>query len=120
MYTFITVLIVITCVLIVLVVLVQSSKGGGLASGFASSAQVMGVRKTTDFLEKLTWGLAITLILLSMLSNFALPKKGESEGRSSALQEKIENYSAPVGNIPNIPAPSPANNAVTPKDSTGE
>ena len=119
MYTFITVLIIITCVLIVLVVLVQSSKGGGLASGFASSAQVMGVRKTTDFLEKMTWGLAIALISLSLLANFALPKKGEGEGRSSALQEKIETYSAPVDNIPNMPSSSPAGSA-TGKDSAGK
>ena len=103
MYTFITVLIIITCVLITLVVLVQNSKGGGLASGFASSTQVMGVRKTADFLEKLTWGLAIGLVVLSLLASFALPKKGEKENKSS-LQEKIENYTPPQDMPSNLPA----------------
>ncbi|TNF42125.1 MAG: preprotein translocase subunit SecG, partial [Bacteroidetes bacterium] len=50
MYTLITVLIFIICILLVLIVLVQNSKGGGLASNFQSAGQVMGVRKTTDFL----------------------------------------------------------------------
>ena len=52
MYTAISVLIFIICVLLILIVLVQNSKGGGLASSFASSNQIMGVRKTTDFLKK--------------------------------------------------------------------
>ncbi len=94
MYTFVTVVIITTCVLLVLVVLIQNSKGGGLASGFASSTQVMGVRKTGDFLEKFTWGLAITLISLSLLSNFALPS-ADSKGSSSVIQEQIDNTAAP-------------------------
>jgi len=52
-YVFISVLILITCIILILVVLVQNSKGGGLASNFAGSNQFMGVRKTADFLEKL-------------------------------------------------------------------
>ena len=52
-------LIVLAAVLMCFVVLIQNSKGGGLSSSFAASNQIMGVRKTTDFIEKLTWGLAI-------------------------------------------------------------
>ena len=52
-------LIVLAAVLMCFIVLIQNSKGGGLAAGFASSNQIMGVRKTTDVLEKATWGLAI-------------------------------------------------------------
>lgn len=105
MYTFITVLIIATCVLLVLVVLIQNSKGGGLAAGFASSTQVMGVRKTGDFLEKFTWGLAITLISLSLLSNFALPT-ADSKGSNSAIQEQIDNAAAPQEQkMPVAPAP---------------
>ena len=58
MYVFISILILIASILLILIVLIQNSKGGGLASGFSSSNQIMGVRKTTDFLEKATWGLA--------------------------------------------------------------
>ncbi|MBL7883533.1 MAG: preprotein translocase subunit SecG, partial [Bacteroidia bacterium] len=59
-----SVIIIIVSILLILVVLVQNSKGGGLASTFSSSNQVMGVRKTADFLEKATWTLAISLLVL--------------------------------------------------------
>ena len=66
MNVFIMILIVLAAVLMIGVVLVQKSKGGGLASGFSSSNQIMGVRKTTDFLEKATWTLASAMIVLSI------------------------------------------------------
>ena len=66
MNTFFMILIVLAAIMMIGTVLVQKSKGGGLASSFSSSNQIMGVRKTTDFVEKLTWGLAITMIVLSI------------------------------------------------------
>src|SRR5437660_822027 len=68
MEIFLIVLIIITCALLVLVVLAQNPKGGGLASNFggAGSSQLMGVKKTGDLLERLTWGFAIALIVLSL------------------------------------------------------
>lgn len=68
MSTLISIAIIIVCILLILIVLVQNSKGGGLASSFSSSNQVMGVRKTGDFLEKATWSLAGALFVLSLLS----------------------------------------------------
>lgn len=65
-YIFVSVLILIVCILLILVVIVQNSKGGGLASNFSSSNQIMGVRKTTDFLEKATWTLSIILFVLAV------------------------------------------------------
>ena len=62
MYTLFVILIVIAALLMIGVVLIQESKGGGLSSNFSSSNAIMGVRKTTDFVEKTTWGLAITLL----------------------------------------------------------
>ena len=58
MYLLLVILMVIASILMCFIVLIQNSKGGGLASGFSSSNQIMGVRKTTDFLEKATWSLA--------------------------------------------------------------
>src|SRR5437016_4826262 len=104
MYTLITILIIFISVLIILAVLIQNSKGGGLASGFAASSQVMGVRKTADFLEKATWVLAGGLLFLCLIANFALPKKGEKEAKSR-LQEKIENYTPPA--LDNLPKSAP-------------
>lgn len=75
-------LIIITSVLLVLIVLVQNSKGGGLVSNFAATNQMMGVRKTTDFLEKATWGLAIALVFFCIVGTSALPKRQVVEQRS--------------------------------------
>lgn len=52
MYSVFVILAVIVAVLLSFIVLIQESKGGGLASSFASSNQIMGVRKTTDVVEK--------------------------------------------------------------------
>ena len=71
MYVFLTILILIAAILMILIVLVQKSKGGGLAAGFSSSNQIMGVRKTTDFLEKTT-ELACALCVGVVCSCFAL------------------------------------------------
>jgi preprotein translocase subunit SecG len=103
MYTVITILIIIVCVLLALVVMVQNAKGGGLAAGFASSGQIMGVQKTTDFIEKLTWGLAIALVVLCLVASMALPNK-EERNVGSSMQEQIENAgSAPAQKAPVVP-----------------
>ncbi len=73
MYLIFVVLIVLAALLMCFVVLIQNSKGGGLASGFASSNQIMGVRKTTEFIEKLTWGLAAFMVVVSVATAYVIP-----------------------------------------------
>ena len=73
MYLLCVILIVLASVLMCMIVLIQNSKGGGLAAGFASSNQIMGVRKTTDFLEKATWSLAVFMVVLSVVAAYTLP-----------------------------------------------
>ena len=87
MYTVIAILIIVICILLTLIVLVQSSKGGGLASNFSGSNQFMGVRKTADFLEKSTWTLAIALLLFSLFSIFVIPRGGNVQTGDTELQE---------------------------------
>ena len=70
MYTLFVILIVIAALLMIGIVLIQESKGGGLASQFSGYNQIGGVRKTTDFVEKATWGLAIFICALSIASAF--------------------------------------------------
>lgn len=82
MYTIISGLIFVAAILLILIVLVQNSKGGGLASNFSSSNQVMGVRKTTDFLEKATWSLAIALLVLSVSASAVIPRDQNLEART--------------------------------------
>lgn len=100
MFLAISILIFIIAVVLVLVVLVQNSKGGGLASGFASSNQVMGVRKTTDFLEKATWTLAGIVLFGSIISAAFIPKT--TQERESAMKEQIQEA---VTMDPNLVAP---------------
>ena len=112
MYTIITILIVLTCVLLVLVVLVQNPKGGGISTGIIGSNQLMGVKKTTDFIERLTWGLAISLVVLCLIAGMTLPNK-EERGLGSTMQEQIENAGAstPPQSRPAAPAQNqPAQN----------
>lgn len=73
MYVLIIVLTIIAAVLLTCVVLIQKSKGGGLSSTFAGSNQIMGVRRTNSFIEKLTWGLAGAIAVLAVLSTFVAP-----------------------------------------------
>ena len=102
MYTAVTILIILTSVLLVLVVLVQNPKGGGISSGIIGSNQLMGVKKTTDFIEKLTWGLVLTLIGLCLVAGMVLPSKDDRGAIGTKLQEQIEN--APAAAKPNVPA----------------
>lgn len=71
------------------IVLIQNSKGGGLAAGFASSNQIAGVQRTTDFLEKGTWILAVSLLVLCLLST-AMIGGGTVEEASSKLDGLIQ------------------------------
>ena len=73
MYTLFVILIVIAAFLMIGIVLIQESKGGGLASNFSSSNAIMGVRKTTDFIEKTTWGLAAAMVVLSVVCAYVAP-----------------------------------------------
>ena len=93
MYLLFIVLIVIVSVLMCGIVLIQNSKGGGLASSFASSNQIMGVRKTTDFLEKATWTLAIAIAVLCIFTAYLLPSRTEL-GHDSVLMENAINDNA--------------------------
>ena len=79
MYTLFVILIVLVALLMIGIVLIQESKGGGLASNFSSSNQIMGVRKTTDVIEKTTWGLAIAMVILSVICAYVAPKATTSE-----------------------------------------
>lgn len=106
MFTFISILIIIAAILMVLIVLVQNSKGGGLAAGFQSSNQIMGVRRTTDFLEKATWTLAGAMVVLSILASMTIPRQ-DNENTKSIIEEKVDGAVDPNA-LPSFPA-APAN-----------
>jgi preprotein translocase subunit SecG len=88
-------------ILMCCIVLIQNSKGGGLASGFSSSNAIMGVRKTTDFLEKATWTLAAAMVVISVAAAWSVPTASsiqEDAILEQAKQEEQTNpYNIPVG-----------------------
>jgi preprotein translocase subunit SecG len=103
----ITILIFIVSLLLMGIVLIQNSKGGGLAAGFSSTNQIAGVQRTTDFLEKGTWVLAIALLVLCLLST-AMIGGGGTEVDSSQLEEVIGNQNiAPVQGLDENTVPLP-------------
>lgn len=97
MYVFFIVLIIIASFLIILTVLAQNPKSG-MAANFGASNQVMGVRQTADFLEKLTWGLSIAIVVLSLAATMAMPRADITRS-NDALQQAIENQTAPIQNF---------------------
>lgn len=100
MFVFVSILIFIVAILLALIILVQNPKGG-LASNFSSSNQVMGVRKTTDFLEKATWTLGIALLILSVISSSLIGGPGEAIPNESELTEEASN-AIPKSQVPMI------------------
>ena len=110
MFVFVTVLIIVVAVLLAIVVLVQNSKGGGLAANFASQNQVMGVRKTADFLEKATWTLAAVLIGLCILVTAFI--SSDKADKTDDIQERME-QTMPVEGQPEFPV-LPQGNTETP------
>ena len=108
MYIFISVLILIVCILMALVVLVQNSKGGGLASNLGGTNQIMGVRKTADFLEKATWTLAGAILILCVVATGTIPRGGANS--RSRIENQIQNAVDPNA-IPTLPTATPSNSA---------
>ena len=123
MYTLFVILIVIAALLMIGVVLIQESKGGGLSSNFSSSNAIMGVRKTTDFVEKTTWGLAIAMVIISVASAYVAPSAttDASVVEKAALDDNTTNpnplpnfgasqqkQAAPAAQAPATPAATPA------------
>lgn len=123
MFTTIVWLMIVVSVFMVIIVLVQRSKGGGLNQSFASQQQIMGVRKSTDFVEKATWTLACLLLVFSLLSVAFMPSAVVGPVGDSGLDQLLENRNANTQGVPSFDAQAPveagqagatAENPVTP------
>ncbi|GAB3640006.1 preprotein translocase subunit SecG [Spirosoma arcticum] len=115
MVTTVIVLICILTVLLILVVLIQNSKGGGLTGEFGGlgSNQLMGVKKTTDLLEQITWGLGIGIMVLS-LTSYILIDRNQATGINSANVDRAQTQT-----LPGAAAPAPVPGAATPAGTPG-
>lgn len=96
METVLVVLTVLISVLLIIIVLIQKSKGGGLSSSFAGSNQIMGVRRTTDFVEKATWTLAIVIMVLAVIATLMASSHGKSGNTMIAPESTPIEQAAPV------------------------
>lgn len=106
MYSVLVILAVIVAILLTFIVLIQESKGGGLASNFAASNQIMGVRKTTDVVEKATWVLATVLVVLSVMTIFFAPRQQDVDSvvTNAAPATQAPAPTAPASSAPSAPA----------------
>ncbi|MEQ6118305.1 preprotein translocase subunit SecG [Reichenbachiella sp. MALMAid0571] len=95
-------IIMLVSVVLVLVVLAQNSKGGGLTSQFGGSgtSQLMGVKKTGDLLERITWGLAIALMILTLSTKFVVNTGETNEFSSPNIESAQDKNVAPAIEIP--------------------
>ena len=121
MFSFIITLVIISSVLMVLVVLAQNSKGGGLSSQFGGSgtSNLIGVKKTGDLLEKITWGLGIAILVLSLSTNFILDTNA-GNGFSSPNIDRAQESVLPPSGLPNLDLDIEDNtDPIIPADTTG-
>lgn len=119
MVTTLLVIICIITVLLILIVLIQNSKGGGLTGEFGGlgSNQLMGVKKTTDLLEQITWGLGIGVMVLS-LASYVMIDRNQATGINSANVDRAQTQTLPGAAAP-TPAPSAAPSQAVPAQPTG-
>jgi len=96
---FFVILIVLACVILGGIILIQNPKGGGLAANVGGfSNQLMGVKQTTDVLEKGTWVMAVVVGLLCLFSAVFIPKSASTT--TSGRAEKVSPTSAPQQTLP--------------------
>jgi preprotein translocase subunit SecG len=110
MYTFIIILVILVCILLGGVVLIQNPKGGGLSASFGGvGQQLLGARRSTDVVEKLTWGFAAALIILCLSSTLFVDKH-ELAKKEAAPKSEIEKNVAnqPMSTFPSQGTNSPA------------
>ena len=96
MYIFLSILIVAACLLLIGAVLIQKSKGGGLASDYSQGNQFLGYRKTTDFIEKATWSLAVFICIVSILASFTMRPNTNVSGMGNVQVETTAPAPAPT------------------------
>lgn len=102
MYTAISIITILVCIFLIIIVLVQNSKGGGLAQNFAGQQQILGVRKTADFLEKATWTCAAIVLVLSFVSVKIISSGETPVATGSSVDELIQNRQSNEQAVPSF------------------
>ena len=106
-------LIILVCILLVLVVLIQKPKGGGLTASMSAPSQIIGVARSSDVVEKITWGLVIALLVLSVGMNLGIDRNvaaadGTEQTTTTNSEAAEMAKTMPATQQPAAPAPSAA------------
>jgi preprotein translocase subunit SecG len=104
------ILIILSSIILGVIVLIQNPKGGGLSSSLGGfSNQLMGVKQTTDVLEKGTWLFAGIIGILCLTSTLFIPKAGGTNSRENLINEApVGTPLAPQQNTVPLPSTPPA------------
>jgi preprotein translocase subunit SecG len=102
--TVLGIILIIVCLMLIGIVLIQESKGGGIASNFSSANQIIGVKRGAELVEKITWGLVISIIVICL----AMAPRGASNVEGTDTKESITKNKLQE-NGPVKPAAQPAN-----------
>ena len=126
MATFLSILIILVCVLLVLVVLIQNPKGGGIASNFMSTNQFIGAKQQVELIEQITWGFVGGLVVLciafsaltgpataeaakeSIVGKSEMPMPGNAAMPAQQQQAPAQQQQAPAQQPQPAPRPAPA------------
>ncbi len=102
MYVLLISLAIVSAILLVLVILAQNSKGGGLSSQFGGSgaSNLIGVKKTGDVLERLTWGFAVAIIVFSLATNLTTPN---TSAPTDEIMERAKEQQQTAPMLPTLP-----------------
>src|SRR5438874_8810814 len=105
MITLITILIILASGMLAFFILIQAPKGGGLTGNFGSlSTQVMGVKQSTDVMEKGTWTSMGIIAGLCIITVMFIDRPAAGVEKSSSKQKSSAPASAPSAQ----PAPGAA------------
>ena len=88
---------ILVAIILMAIILIQNPKGGGLASNFSQGNQIFGVEKTTDVVEKVTWGGAILIVVISSVAASYNSEKTKPSKRQNTQTEESSDLPMPKG-----------------------
>jgi len=109
MYVAIIILIIVLSFVLIFAILAQNSKGGvGSQFGGSGASQVMGVKRTGDFLERATWTLGAAILVLTLSTSFMVDRSS-TQGSENVNASRAQETVIPQGNIPAANEGTPVN-----------
>jgi len=100
LFTIVIIIAIIAAILLGLVVLVQNPKGGGLSGTFGGAAnQIFGYKRSTDDIERITWGLVIVVFALCLSATALKPTQTVADN-GGGLRPEAERPASTINQTP--------------------